>query len=415
LSGVVLKVGIYSLVRIFSFFAEVPLWWGMLILALGAVSGIVGVAFAIGQHDLKRLLAYHSIENIGIILMGMGVALMGQSVGSNAMMLLGMAGALLHVVNHATFKALLFLGAGSVIHAIRTREIDVMGGLMRRLPWTAGFFLVGAVAICGLPPLNGFVSELLVYLGFLRGVTTQNGFAAGASAMGAPALALIGGLAAACFVKVFGVVFLGAPRSQGAAEGHEAPLPMLGAMTILALVCFIVGLIPWLIGPLLQRAVIGWRPSMALFPEPIATVGGLWWVSGAAITLLLVVFFLAYMLKIRLSRLPRGEAETWGCGYTAPTTRMQYTASSFAEMLVHIFRSVLQPGFHPPKIRGPFPQESRFSSHVPETMLDLLYIPLLRRLYDKTAPIRRMQSGHLHIYILYTFLTLIILMVVTGI
>ena len=410
LSGVVLKLGIYSLVRIFSFFAEIPLWWGALILTLGAVSGIVGVAFAIGQHDLKRLLAYHSIENIGIILMGVGVALIGQSAGNSTMMLLGMAGALLHVVNHATFKALLFLGAGSIIHAAGSREIDVMGGLLRRLPWTSGFFLVGAVAICGLPPLNGFVSEILIYLGLLHGVTAQSGIAAGVPAMGAPALALIGGLAVACFVKVFGIVFLGAPRSESAARSHEAPLTMLGGMTILAVICFIIGLVPWLAAPLLQRAVIGWRPALTAFPEPLAANAHLWWISGAAVFLVLVIAAVAFMLRGVLARRPTGTGETWGCGYTAPTARMQYTASSFAEMLVYFFRGVLRPHTHFPTVRGPFPKETRFASHIPETTLDLVYIPLLQRLYDKTAPIRRMQNGRLQLYILYTFIILILLL-----
>ncbi len=415
LSGVVLKTGIYGLLRILSFFAEVPLWWGALILSLGAVSGIIGVAFAIGQHDLKRLLAYHSIENIGIILMGVGVALIGQSVGNSAMMLLGMAGALLHVVNHATFKALLFLGAGSIIHATGTREIDVLGGLLRRLPWTSGFFLVGAVAICGLPPLNGFVSELLIYLGFLRGVTTQGGVAAGFPAMGAPALALIGGLAVACFVKVVGIVFLGTPRGESAAGAHEAPRTMLGGMAILTTVCFVIGLIPWLAAPLLQRATIGWHPALGLSSEPLATTGHLWWISGAAIFLVLIIVLTSFMLKRRLAQLPTGATETWGCGYTAPTPRMQYTASSFAEMLVHFFRGVLRPHGHVPVVRGPFPKPAHFASHVPETMLDLVYIPMLQRLYVKTALIRRMQNGHLHLYMLYTFITLILLLAATQI
>jgi hydrogenase-4 component B len=410
LSGVVLKVGIYSLVRTLSFFAGIPLWWGALILTLGAVSGIVGVAFAIGQHDVKRLLAYHSIENIGIILMGVGVALIGQSAGNSTMMLLGMAGALLHVVNHATFKALLFLGAGSIIHAVGSREIDVMGGLLRRLPWTSGFFLVGAVAICGLPPLNGFVSEFLIYLGFLHGVTAQSGIAAGVPAMGAPALALIGGLAVACFVKVFGVVFLGAPRSESAAYAHEVPRTMLGGMSILAVICFVIGLVPWLAAPLLQRAVSGWRPILAAVPEPLAKTAHLWWISGAAIFLVLIVAIVAFMLKGFLAKLPTGTAETWGCGYTASTTRMQYTASSFAEMLVNFFRSILRPRVHLPMVCGLFPKTTRFESHVPETTLDMVYIPLLQRLYDKAAPIRRMQNGQLHLYILYTFIILILLL-----
>jgi hydrogenase-4 component B len=415
LSGVVLKLGIYSLVRTLSFFAGIPLWWGALILTLGAVSGVVGVAFAIGQHDVKRLLAYHSIENIGIILMGVGVALIGQSAGNSTMMLLGMAGALLHVVNHATFKALLFLAAGSIIHTAGSREIDVMGGLLRRLPWTSGFFLVGAVAICGLPPLNGFVSEFLIYLGLLHGVTAQSGIAAGMPALGAPALALIGGLAVACFVKVFGIVFLGAPRSEAAAHAHEAPRTMLGGMAILAVICFVIGLIPWLAAPLLQRAVGGWSPALAAIPEPLARTAHLWWLSGAAIALALTIVCAAFVLKRRLAQLPTGTGETWGCGYAAPTTRMQYTASSFAEMLVNFFRGALRPHIHFPTVRGPFPQPDRFESHVPETMLDLVYIPLLQRLYAKTAPIRSMQNGQLQLYILYTFITLIVLLAATQI
>jgi hydrogenase-4 component B len=338
------------------------------------------------------------------------VALIGQSAGNGTMMLLGMAGALLHVVNHATFKALLFLGAGSIIHAAGSREIEVMGGLLRRLPWTSGFFLIGAVAICGLPPLNGFVSELLIYLGFLHGVTAQNGIAAVFPALGAPALALIGGLAVACFVKVFGIVFLGAPRSEPAARAHEAPRTMLGGMAILAVICFVIGLMPWLAAPLLQRAAGGWRPALAAVPEPLAATAHLWWISGAATFLVLLIAGFAFLLRGRLAKLPTGTAETWGCGYTAPTSRMQYSASSFAEMLVNFFRGILRPHAHLPTVNGPFPKATRFASHVPETVLDLVYLPLLQRLYDKTAPIRRMQSGQLHLYILYTFITLILLL-----
>ena len=165
MSGVIIKMGIYGLVRVTSLLPHPPLEWGAVVLALGVVSGVLGVAFAIGQHDLKRLLAYHSIENIGIIVMGLGLALIGRSLGRADWVVLGLGGGLLHVWNHALFKALLFLSAGSVIHAAHTREIDHLGGLAKAMPWTSLCFLVGAVAICGLPPLNGFVSEFLIYLG----------------------------------------------------------------------------------------------------------------------------------------------------------------------------------------------------------------------------------------------------------
>jgi hydrogenase-4 component B len=410
MSGVILKVGIYGLVRTLSFFHSVPLWWGCFILLLGIVSGVVGVAFAIGQHDLKRLLAYHSIENIGIIAMGLGVALIGQTIGSPAMMLLGMAGALLHVLNHATFKALLFLGAGSVIHACGTREIELLGGVARRLPYTALLFGVGAVAICGLPPLNGFVSELLIYLGFFQGVQ-GSGVAATVTALAAPALAMVGGLAVACFVKVYGIVFLGVPRTLEHAARHEAGWQMLFPMALLALVCAFVGLAPALLSDILQRASLTALPTLAardkgmltaLVPLPMVT-----YLSAA---LLIVLALLSLWYKRRLSTAPLGETVTWGCGYQRPAPRMQYSASSFAQMLTSLFAFVLKPQQHKSGISGIFPVRTSFHSHVPEAVLELVYIPALERLYNRFLPIRRMQSGILQQYVLYTLITLIALL-----
>ena len=409
MSGVILKVGIYGLVRTLSFFHGVPLWWGCCVLLLGVVSGVVGVAFAIGQHDLKRLLAYHSIENIGIIFMGIGVALIGQTIGSTAMMLLGMAGALLHVLNHATFKALLFLGAGSVIHASGTREIDLLGGVARRLPYTALLFGIGAVAICGLPPLNGFVSELLVYLGFFRGIQ-GTGIAAAVTALAAPALAMVGGLAVACFVKVYGIVFLGVPRSDAHAGGHEAGWQMLLPMTLLALLCAVIGLAPGLFEGLLQRASLtalptilsaGGQPLAELVPLPLLTI------MGVTLLALLALLFLWY--RHRLAAAPVGETVTWGCGYQRPLPRMQYSASSFAQMLTGLFSFVLKPQVHKPDIVGIFPRRAVFHSHVPESVLELVYIPALNRLYERFVPLRKLQSGILQQYVLYYLITLIVL------
>ena len=221
MSGVLIKMGIYGLVRVTSLFPAPPAWWGTTLLVLGGASGVLGVAYAIAQHDIKRLLAYHSVENIGIILMGLGLAVLGRSSHRPELILLGIAAALFHTWNHGLFKALLFLSAGSLIHATGTRSIDRLGGLARAMPRTALAFLVGAVAICGLPPLNGFVSEYLLYVGFLQTVAGAGDDTWLAGAFGAPALALIGALAVACFAKVFGAVFLGVPRSpapRGAAR-----------------------------------------------------------------------------------------------------------------------------------------------------------------------------------------------------
>ncbi|MDD2853861.1 MAG: proton-conducting transporter membrane subunit [Desulfuromonadaceae bacterium] len=411
MSGVILKVGIYGIIRTLSFFHTIPLWWGALVLLLGVVSGISGVAFAIGQHDLKRLLAYHSIENIGIIFMGIGVALIGQTIGSHPMVILGCAGALLHVLNHATFKALLFLGAGSVIHATGTREIDLMGGVARRLPYTALLFGVGAVAICGLPPLNGFVSELLIYLGFFRGIQ-ESGVAAAATALAAPALAVVGGLAVACFVKVYGIVFLGAPRTEEHAAHHEAGWQMLAPMTVLALVCAVIGLAPALLGGLLQRATLTIFPLTAPLDtlEQLTSLAPLTSVSLMGVLLLVILGLLLPWYLRRLRSAPQGATVTWGCGYQRPVARMQYSASSFAELLTGLFAFVLKPQVHRPGVaRGIFPSVTNFHSHVPEAVLELIYTPALERLYARFQPIRHMQNGILQQYVLYILITLVVL------
>jgi hydrogenase-4 component B len=413
MSGVILKIGIYGLVRTLSFFTGVPLWWGMTLLVAGVISGIAGVLFALGQHDLKRLLAYHSIENIGIITMGIGTALIGASAGSSVLVLLGLAGALLHVLNHATFKALLFLGAGSVIHAAGTREIDRMGGLIRVLPLTAIFFLAGSAAICGLPPLNGFVSELLIYLGFFKGVIGGSGAAAFGLAIAAPALALVGGLAVACFVKVFGVVFLGVPRFRPDVAPHESGWRMLLPMGILASVCLFIGLAPVAVAPLLNSAVDAWLPGQTARAS-VMDAAPLAWVSYFAFALVALTVAAAFLYNGRLRRASVAAASTWGCGYLAPVPRMQYSASSFAGMLVDFFAGILRPENHPPSVAGPFPAGTRYASHVPETVLERIYIPALSRAYEKLAPVRRLQSGNLHLYILYILITLIFLFIVSS-
>ena len=412
MSGVMLKIGIYGLVRTLSFFTGIPLWWGMVVILLGMVSGVVGVLFALGQHDLKRLLAYHSIENIGIITMGIGTALIGSATGSETLILLGLAGALLHVLNHATFKALLFLGAGSVIHAVATREIDRMGGLLRPMPWTAVSFIIGAVAICGLPPLNGFVSEFLIYLGFFTGAISGNGAGAIGVALAAPALALIGGLAVACFVKVVGVVFLGSPRTRLPASVHEATWVMRLPMILLASVCLIIGVAPVAVAPFLESVVSAWLP-ISSEPVSLAVVAPLTWISILAVALLAVMFSVCFWYRSKVMSAVVASTRTWGCAYLAPSSRMQYSASSFADTLVNLFAGVLRPESHAPRISGPFPANPHYESHVPEAVLERIYLPLISRIYEKFLPIRRLQHGQLHLYILYTFITLIVLIVVS--
>ena len=234
MSGVMIKTGIYGLVRALTLLGMPPAWWCWVLIGIGAVSGVLGVLFALAQHDLKRLLAYHSVENIGIITIGLGVGLLGINTNSPTLAILGFGGGLLHVINHAVFKGLLFLGAGSVLHSSETGHIDLLGGLIKRMPVTAFTFLIGSIAISGLPPLNGFISEFLIYLGiFKNGISAR--FASIIPALVViGSLALIGGLALACFTKAFGVIFLGEPRSNHAKEAHEVGFCMKFSMVILA-------------------------------------------------------------------------------------------------------------------------------------------------------------------------------------
>jgi len=410
MSGVFIKMGVYGLFRLTSLVPHPPIEWGAVLLGLGGVSGILGVVFAISQHDLKRLLAYHSIENIGIIVMGLGLALVGRSLGRVDLIVLGAGGALLHVWNHALFKALLFLSAGSKIHATHTRDIDRLGGLGRRMPWTALGFLVGAVAICGLPPLNGFVSEFLIYLGLFDALSDQRGTGCAGAALAAPALALIGALAVACFVKVYGAVFLGTARSEHAGHAHESGPSMILPLAVLGLCCLLIGLAPGRVAPLLGQGIAAWDPSVPHAGLELAGRAPLEWVSLMGLGLLLGLVLCGGLFWLLVRRSPVATGPTWGCGYVAPTPRMQYTSSSFAQMLVGLFARILRPHIRRPSVRGLFPRPTGFHSEVPDTVLDGLVLPAFRGSAWLLSWARFLQQGSIQTYLLYIFLALIALL-----
>jgi hydrogenase-4 component B len=410
MSGVLIKMGIYGLVRVTSLLPNPPLEWGGVVLGLGVVSGVLGVAFAIGQHDLKRLLAYHSIENIGIIVMGLGLALMGRSLGREDWVILGLGGSLLHVWNHAIFKSLLFLSAGSVIHTTHTREIDLLGGLAKGMRWTALCFLVGAVAICGLPPLNGFVSEFLVYLGLFGTLGDGRGPSFAAPAFAVPALALIGALALACFVKVYGAVFLGTARSDHARHAHESPPAMLGPMGVLVACCFLIGLAPLLIAPIIGQGVSAWAPGLKDAGPRLVALAPLGWITAMGLGLIAALLAGGTGLWLRLRHSIVAKAATWGCGYVAPTPRMQYTSSSFAQMLVGLFGWALRPRTHKPRNLPLFPQKTAFHSETPDTVLDEAVLPAFRFGAWLFSWFRVFQQGSIQTYLLYIFVALIALL-----
>ncbi len=402
MSGVMIKMGILGLVRLLSWIPDPPFWWGATLMGLGAFSGILGVAFALGQHDLKRLLAYHSIENIGIILLGLGLGVLGKSTGHPVIQVLGFAGALLHVLNHSLFKGLLFLAAGSVVHAVGTRDLERMGGLGRRMPWTSAAFLAGSWAISGLPPLNGFVSEWFIYLGAFRALGY---FRWPWSLVILTALALIGALAAACFAKAYGTVFEGSPRTAAAAAAHESPRSLLVPMGVLAGACALIGLAPMLLAPALDRVVAALSEGTQV--QPLSRLAHLPSLSLLALVLLGSAFLLWRWLR---PLDPRGSLPTWDCGYAAASPRMQYTASSFADGLVGGLRWVLWPRSHGGKVTGCFPIDRPYESHVPDLVLDRLADPAFRSLSGGATLLRFFQGGKVHIYLLYVLLTLLTLL-----
>ena len=395
MSGVAIKMGVYGIIR-FSGWLPVPAAAGWVVTGLGAVSALLGITFAFAQNDYKRLLAYCSVENIGIILIGVGVALLAVTHGDAVWGRLALAGALLHVWNHGAFKSLLFYSAGSVLHATGTRELSRLGGLWRTMPWTAGLFALGAVAVAGLPPLNGFVSEWLVYLG-LFGTVTSRDPSAWAAIPAAVMLGMAGAMAMAGFAKAGAMIFLGAPRTQAEPPAHDCGPWMRGPMLVLAGVCLAIGLAPVLFWPAVTRAVAVWHPAWAAAETtaPLVPLG----LAQGLLALLFLAVAAGLWHKLQTGGLRHGL--TWDCGYAVPTPRMQYTSASFAGTASGWFGWILQPERKMRKPRGHFPEDSLRLERMPETVLERIIGPAGSVIMLAAATARRMQHGRLQLYILY--------------
>lgn len=395
LSGVAIKMGIYGIVR-FTGWLPSSVGAGWVVVAVGVASAVLGVAFALGQHDIKRLLAYHSVENIGIILIGVGFGMVASARGHAAWGALALAGGLLHVWNHALFKSLLFFGAGAVVHACGTREMSRLGGLWRAMPWTASLFALGAVAISGLPPLNGFVSEWLIYLGLLDAIN-QPDAPVWAAVPAIILLAMTGALALACFVKVCGVVFLGAPRSEAVRRAHECGPWMRGAMLVLATGCAAIGLAPVAFWPAVQSAARAWSGEGMDLTMPASLVS-LGFIHVAFASSAAACAALLWWLAHRRGCVRR---LTWDCGYAAPDARMQYTAGSFAGIITAWFAWILRPERHECRPTENFPARASLEEHTPETVLRCAIEPVGRAVMMASAMARRLQHGRVQAYILY--------------
>ncbi|HQQ59735.1 MAG TPA: proton-conducting transporter membrane subunit [Kiritimatiellia bacterium] len=411
MSGVMIKTGIYGIVRLLAILGTVPGWCAWLVLGIGAASGILGVLFALAQHDLKRLLAYHSVENIGIIALGIGLGMLGMTLGRPGLAALGFAGGLLHVLNHAIFKGLLFLGAGAVTHATGTRNIDLLGGALKRMPWTGATFLIGSVAICGLPPLNGFVSEFLIFVGAIEGIIGGDAAVLGGAVV-LVSLALVGGLAAACFTKAFGIVFLGEPRSGMAAMASEVGLSMRLPMLALAGLCGVFGLlmargVRWM-EPVVGLLAGGMSPAEAA-PGAVRALVPIA-LFGLLAALVLAVAALAGIRRRLLAGHAGRETVTWDCGYAAPTASMQYTATGFAQPLTQAARGILRPQIESKLPSGVYPAASAYRSETPDMASQLFFDPLFRRAAWRMGQLRWLQQGRVHWYVFYIVLVLLLLL-----
>ncbi|NLB56278.1 MAG: hydrogenase [Lentisphaerae bacterium] len=411
LSGVMIKTGIYGIVRIISFLGSPMAWWGWTLIIIGIISGILGILLALAQHDMKRLLAYSSVENIGIILMGLGLGVLGVCYENHIMAFAGFAGAFFHVINHAFFKSMLFMAAGSVLNATGTRMIDRLGGLFKRMPGTGLIFLLGAAAIAGMPPLNGFMSEFLIFISAFKGITAESGAASAASGCVVAGLAAMGGITAACFLKLFGTVFLGKPRVTQVVNARESDKLMLGSMITLGGLCVSAALLTPFIVVALGK-VVQVLPGADFQPDmtPLLKLSLLWVILACVIGAILVgVAFMIrkFLLKDKVVK----TSTTWGCGYDTPSARMQYTGSSFTSPFTHLFHSLMQTRDARPELMESFPKQTAFSTETPDVVRVKFFDPIFQGITKLLSYLRWLQHGKINLYILYIVITLLLLLI----
>jgi hydrogenase-4 component B len=411
LSAINIKAGIYGIARMFMFFPTGPQSFGWALLAVALISTVGGVWYALAQHEIKRLLAYHSVENIGIIGLGLAVAWLGRCVGAPGLVALGLAGALLHTLNHAIFKALLFFGAGNVYLYAQTGDIERLGGLAKGLPVTCVGFLIGALSICGLPPFNGFVSEFLIYKSFFQGGNLMGGLVPLVLLVAAVGLAFVGGLAVACFTKLYGIVFLGEIRLKLSSQPRHEAVSSFPVLLGLATLCVWIGFAPAAALRLIAPAVseISGVPAAQLGAELIAPLDGLTPVFGLLLALTLLTLIIKVWTQKKVGVRLR---ETWGCGYRSVTARMQYSASSFAEELVKLGQPMLGLKLHWKPIAQVLTEPRTFKSHSYDQIEEGIWVRLNRAIGRALMRLRWIQSGNIRHYVLYIFAALIIYLII---
>jgi formate hydrogenlyase subunit 3/multisubunit Na+/H+ antiporter MnhD subunit len=403
MSGAMVTLGLYGLLRLAVLLGPLPEGTGLVLAALGLAGALLGIALALHQRDLKRALAYSSVENLGLMTLGLGLALFGVERGDAAVALFGLMAALLHVWNHAVMKGLLFLAAGAVLHAAGTRDLERLGGLLRRMPITGAGFALGAVAISGLPPLNGFVSEWLLYRCLIGLAFAPTAMGTVVACLAVALLALVGGLAAVCFVRLVGIGFLGEPRSPEARAVHEGGLLLWGSAAPLAVACIVLSVVPGrvvqltapvatqLLGPDLAGAEAVQQVAAAV--TPIGVAAALGWGS-------VLIAAVPVWLLIRARSGPRSE--TWACGYAQPSARMQYTGRSFSELAAtRVLPRWLAPRVSAPVVEGCFPASVTLASEEADPLTSGVYEPLFSALAGRFSRLRGLQQGNAHVYLTY--------------
>ncbi|MCX6250946.1 MAG: proton-conducting transporter membrane subunit [Bacteroidetes bacterium] len=409
MSGVMIKMGIYGIMRVSMYLQHDIYTIGLIVLIISVISGVLGVMMAIVQHDLKKLLAYHSIENIGIIGIGLGIGLMGWGSNNPVLLFFGICGGLLHVLNHSLFKSLLFFSAGSVYKSCHTRNIEQLGGVIHKMPYTGSLFLLGSLAICGLPPLNGFVSEILIYIGLFNGLSSWSVYQSITMILAIIALTMIGGLAIFCFTKAFSIVFLGSPRKEFDHEVQEVSTGMLFPQFVIAGFIILIGLLPYLfLKPMAE--MIFTQYQIQSFPLLTTLTRTLSMISLVGFILILLIVIL-YFIRSRIMRSRTvASGPTWGCGYTAGNARQQYTGTSFATPFIELAEPILQSNkeYEPISDEEIFPTPHSFVTHPVDTFRSTLnrLIDFMMLILKKLA---RLQTGNIQHYILYAFIFIILI------
>lgn len=410
MSGVMIKTGIYGILRILLLLGipDYKLAYGVLIVSV--ITGVFGVMNAVAQHDIKKLLAYSSIENIGIIGVGIGVGMLGLVHDNPLIAMLGFFGALLHVLNHFTFKSVLFYGSGVVYSQTHTRNMDNLGGLSKYLPLTSLMFLIASLAITGLPLFNGFISELAIYVGLARSLSAGSIAMVVAALFGFSGLAFIGAMALLCFTKAYGICFLGLPRTRYHVGPNEKERTLLVPMGILAVVIVGIGLFPWLTIDLLKNVVMEFVPALTPgqfvpMTEILRTISA----ALAALTGLAAFFFGLRTFLLRKRKV--SEYKTWDCGYQAGSSRLQYTSSSFAQPFLHLVAELVPQKIHVEKQPVLFPEEASLESHTQDLSERFIFRPSIGILNKFLNLFSWIQSGRMQQYIMYGLVFLVFLLI----